>query len=123
MKQEREPVRVCTGGLSILPDMTFTVTYRNHGGSRVEECFDAENRDALFKLLESKGIKPIRIVEGVVTRSKRQAIGRPRMPYLAVIILGAIALVAWWAMSHNDKTPPMTAEKPLSSKPEAATSA
>ena len=108
-------------GFQFLPDMAFTVTYRNHDGSRVEEYFDAENRDALFKLLESKGIKPIRIVDGVVPKSKRQGIGRPRMLYIAVIILGAIALVAWWAMSHNDKTPPTIVEKPQPSKPKPET--
>ena len=108
-------------GFQFLPDMAFTVTYRNHDGSRVEEYFDAESRDALFKLLESKGIKPIRIVDGAVPKSKRQGIGRPRMLYIAVIILGAIALVAWWAMSHNDKTPPRIVEKPQPSKPKPET--
>lgn len=101
--------------------MTFTVTYRNNDGSRAEECFDAESRDALFKLLESKGIKPIRIFDGEVPKARRRVIARPRMLYIAVIILGAIALVAWWVMSHNDKTLPTMVEKPQPSNPKPET--
>lgn len=108
-------------GFQFIPDMTFTVTYRNHDGSRAEECFDAESRDALFKLLESKGIKPIRIFDGEVPKARRRVIARPRMLYIAVIILGAIAGVSWWAMSSKGKAPPPAVEKPQSSKPEAAT--
>ena len=70
-------------GFQFIPDMTFTVTYRNHDGSRAEECFDAESRDALFKLLESKGIKPIRIFDGEVPKARRRVIARPRMLYIA----------------------------------------
>lgn len=108
-------------GFQFLPNMTFSVTYRNHDGNRVEECFDAESRDALFKLLENKGIKPIRIVDGVVPKSKRRARARPRMLYIALIVLGVIAGVAWWAMSHSDKTPSTTIEKPQPLKPKGET--
>lgn len=43
--------------------MNWNVTYRNKDGHRVTDVFEADSRNALFKILSSKGISVIRIEE------------------------------------------------------------
>lgn len=104
-------------GFQCIPDMTFTVTYRNDDGSRVEEWFDAENKEALFKLLANKGIKPIRIGNGIAPKSKRRVAVHPYALYIAMAVLGVIAVGVWLTSSRNGKPPPRTVEKPRPPKP------
>ena len=44
--------------------MNWSVTYRAKDGKQAVDVFEAESRDALFKVLSSKGIAAIRVAEG-----------------------------------------------------------
>ena len=46
--------------------MKWTVTYRGRSGETETKVYEAESRNALFPLLKSDGITPIRVVEGAV---------------------------------------------------------
>lgn len=97
--------------------MTFTVTHRSQNGGRVEECFEAESRDELFKILSGKGISPIRIYEG---KSQTRQIGNRKTKLsairpvicIAAVILSVAAVGVWWFSSRDDQLVQPTVEKP-----------
>ena len=45
-------------------NMIFTVAYRDGNGERIETVFEAESRNALFRMLAGEGISPISVKEG-----------------------------------------------------------
>lgn len=51
--------------------MTFEVTYRDGDGRRLTEAVEAADRDALFKVLDERGIKAIRVADGGRRRTGR----------------------------------------------------
>ena len=66
--------------------MKWRVTYRGKDGRQRDEAFEAENRMALFKLLDVKGIRAMRIAEDC---GKRKA----SMPRFSLKALATSALV------------------------------
>lgn len=92
--------------------MTFTVTYRNKDGLRTDECFEAESRNALFKVLNEKGIQAIRVADGATTKQKKRFISsgsRVKRNFTAWIGIAAVIAIigaAWWYLASNKETPP-----------------
>ena len=91
--------------------MKWRVTYRGRDGRQRDEAFEAESRTALFKLLESKSIRAMRIAED---RGERKA-SMPKIPLkvLAGCALVAVAVggIAYW-LTHKPSTVETEAEKP-----------
>ncbi len=89
--------------------MTYTVTYRDKGGHRIEECFEAANRDALFKMLDTRGISAIRVANGGRVGSRPSRGGnaaRWRYRALPVAVVALIAGVAvWWMVGREESVP------------------
>ena len=102
--------------------MNWDVTYRGKGGDRVVERVEAAGRDALFRSLEARGIKPIRIEEAKGGRApakpSRAARGasRPSRPAIAACAAVAAAAIAggvwWWMSTAREETPPPVQEPP-----------
>lgn len=72
--------------------MNWRVTHRNKDGSQTASVFEAESRDALFKLLASKGINAIRVEEanGAAGSSDSQR----RMSSKWIVLIGAAIIIA-----------------------------
>lgn len=91
--------------------MKWRVTYRGRDGRQRDEAFEAESRTALFKLLESKSIRAMRIAED---RGERKA-SMPKIPLkvLAGCALVAVAVggIAYW-LTHKPSTVETEAKKP-----------
>lgn len=91
--------------------MKWRVTYRGMDGRQRDEAFEAESRTALFKLLESKGIRAMRIEEDCGERKASM----PRIPLkgLAACALVAVAVggIAYW-LTHKPSTTEAEAKKP-----------
>ena len=58
--------------------MNWSVTYRDKDGGQSVDVFEAESREALFKLLADKGIQAIRIQEGQMRTKRPARASRPR---------------------------------------------
>ena len=91
--------------------MKWRVTYRGKDGRQRDEAFEAESRTALFKLLESKGIRAMRIAED---RGERKA-SMPKIPLkaLAACALVAVAVggITYW-LTHKPSMVETEAKKP-----------
>ena len=68
--------------------MTFSVTYRDQDSAIQQECFDAESREALFRVLEDKGIRAIH-VEGITGKHKSKGAKISIRPF----VWGALGLI------------------------------
>lgn len=110
--------------------MTFAVTYRGRNGDRVVERFEAESREAVFKLVTGKGITPIKVEEakcgrsGVKTSHSFGGMTRSSRPTVAVAValFAAVLGGVWWWMSTREKTSVPTPEPPpkrVAPKPKA----
>ena len=97
--------------------MNWRVIYRTDNGRQKEEVFEAEDRTALFNVLSTKGIKPVRVlVTNSVAVKKRVAWIRHRRTIWAVAGVGAVVLLAalWFALSTGRRSnPPDSPKKPL----------
>ena len=67
--------------------MKWTVTYRGKSGKTETKVFEAESRNALFPLLKSDGIIPIRVVEGAVKCDSST-------PKWVLLLIGLVVIVA-----------------------------
>ena len=67
--------------------MKWTVTYRGKSGKTETKVFEAESRNALFSLLKSDGIIPIRVVEGTVKCDSST-------PKWVLLLIGLVVIVA-----------------------------
>jgi len=82
-----------SGGLSIFKGkMNWSVTYRAKGGEQAVDVFEADSREALFKLLADKGIAAIRVQEGQV-QTKRQAGARLPRPSTRAVAWACVGLL------------------------------
>lgn len=75
--------------------MTFTVTYRDKSGLRVQEAFEAESRSELFAQLKERKINALRIDSGKpkVTRSSTVAISPKFLKLIAALLAVAVCAV------------------------------
>ena len=75
--------------------MTFTVTYRDKSGQRVQEAFEAESRSELFAQLKERKINALRIDSGKpkVTRSSTVAISPKFLKLIAALLAVAVCAV------------------------------
>ena len=86
--------------------MNWTVTYRAKDGKKTQDVFEAESRDALFKLLAAKGISAIRIEEATSGRMsakphKKTQGAKPSRRIVVWAVLGvAVALGAFLAAKY-----------------------
>ena len=98
--------------------MTFEVTYRDRGGRRLTEAVEAADRDALFKVLDERGIKAIHVTEGVSRRTRRVALSgetAARWGRGALLIAAGVALVGgigiWWGVGRGGSNASPDAQK------------
>lgn len=110
--------------------MTFEVTYRDRGGRRLTETVEADSRDALFKVLDERGIRAIRVTEGGSGQAGRVATlgakaarwGRRALPIAGVAAFAVgIGIGVWWgiwrggtnaaSVAQNGDTPAKTERK------------
>lgn len=75
--------------------MTFTVTYRDKSGQRVQEAFEAESRADLFAQLKERKINALRVDSGKpkVTRSSTVAISPKFLKLIAALLVVAVCAV------------------------------
>lgn len=107
--------------------MKWRVTYRDKSARQVNDVFEADCRDTLFKLLQSKGINAIRIAEDDGTKRHSNTRGKPavglRIAMLGVVCIAiVVAGVVWFANGKSDKgepshSKPRKAKSILVSKP------
>ena len=76
--------------------MTFTVTYRNKNGQKVQEAFEAESRSQLFEQLRARKINALKVDNGnTVTRtSAAKTISSKTKALIATIFVIAVGVVA-----------------------------
>lgn len=86
--------------------MNWTVTYRAKDGEKVQEVFEAESREALFKQLAAKGISAIHIEETTSGRRLAKPRKKPQgvNPSRRIVVWGilgvAVALGAFFAAKY-----------------------
>ena len=94
--------------------MTWLVTFRGKDGGQRREAFDADNREALFKVLAEKGISAIRIEEAKAGRSHHVSKGRGKSKAIPtrLIVWGGVGVLvvagAFFAAKYtlkNDSEP------------------
>lgn len=94
--------------------MKWRVTYRGKDGRQRDEAFEAESRTALFKLLESKGIRAKRIEED---RGERKA-PMSKIPLKALaacaLIVVTIGGITYW-LTQKSSTAVTEVKKPTRS--------
>lgn len=85
--------------------MTFEVTYRDRGGRRLTEAVAAADRNALFRDLDARGIRAIRVTEGGSRHAGRAAqsgvnVARWGHHALPIVFVAAFAgsIGVWWGM-------------------------
>lgn len=72
--------------------MNWRVTHRDKDGRQTASVFEAESRDALFRLLAAKGINAIRVEE---TNGKTGSTGgQCRMSSKLIVLIGAAIIIA-----------------------------
>ncbi len=100
--------------------MTFEVTYRDRGGRRLTEAVEAADRNALFKVLDERGIRAIHVTEGVSRRTRRISLsgataarwGRRVLLIAAVVALvGGIGIGVWWGVGRGGSNASPDAKK------------
>ena len=77
---------------NFLSKMNWSVTYRAKDGSQAVDVFEAESREALFKMLADKGISAIRVQEGQM-RQKRPSRANRSRPFPRAVAWGCVGLV------------------------------
>lgn len=99
--------------------MTFTVTYRDKTGQSTSECFDAEDRSELFKVLKERGINAIRIEEGAkkVSRSSSGSSSSALKKLLAALVLVAVCGAMVVIFLPSDEPAPVEEKKPVKKTP------
>ncbi len=86
--------------------MNWKVTYRGRDGKPAEAFVEAENREALFRELDTKGIRPIR-TEAVNGQKCRERAGkRPLVLGLVgvAVVIGAVVAVKSLSLSDGERT-------------------
>ncbi len=87
--------------------MTFSITYRDKDSTVQQECFDAESREALFRMLANKGIRAIR-VEAMTGKRKPKAVKIPLRPFvwgtlgLIVVLVSLFVVKSLQSGNGND---------------------
>lgn len=81
--------------------MTFTVTYRNKNGQKVQEAFEADSRSQLFEQLRMRKINALKVDNGnTVTRTSAAKTLSPKTKALIaaifVIAVGVVALYLFY---------------------------
>lgn len=81
--------------------MTFTVTYRNKNGQKVQEAFEADSRSQLFEQLRMRKINALKVDNGnAVTRTSAAKTLSPKTKALIaaifVIAVGVVALYLFY---------------------------
>lgn len=100
----------------------YLVTYRAKDGRQVQECFAADNRSELFKVLKERGVSATRIEEtsGKIKRTgqdKRQASSLFRYSVAAVLVAG-LSIGLFWAIANgNSDKKPTTTKQPAKQEP------
>jgi len=109
--------------------MNWSVTYRGKDGKPAIDVFEAESREALFKVLVDRGISAIRIEQGTRKRPQAKAAhrGSPKVTrgIIAGLVVVVLALAAWhfFAAKMEDQMPetiraPKKASKIVETTPE-----
>lgn len=82
--------------------MQYTVTYRTRSGELTNEVYEADNRDALFSVLNGKGISAVRVSEGTVKKNKCYNRSFKRTIFaVIVIILFLLGLIIYYLCDHK----------------------
>ena len=96
----------------------FTVTYRDNEGRRVSESFKAEDRAALFRMLQEKEINAMNIAEGVPRRqpSSRRPPSRTvtwmTRISVALAVIGSAVLLTVLLGKKPEQLPPQVKPPP-----------
>lgn len=84
--------------------MNWSVTYRAKDGGQAVDVFEAESREALFKVLASKGVTAIRIEQGSHKRPQTKA-NKPSSGVAGGVVAGVIVIAlgigAWYFLSQR----------------------
>ena len=108
--------------------MNWSVTFRAKDGKQVVEVFEADSREALFKVLADEGISAIRIEQGTRKRPQTKA-AHKRSPkitrgIIAGLVVVGLALAAWHFLSaemeaqkHDTISAPKKASKIVEATP------
>ena len=98
--------------------MNWSVTYRAKNGGQTVDVFEAESREALFKVLSSKGITAIRIAEGRAQQKRpRRTTGNHSVvrvltwACVGVVIVAGGVFVARCLCVENGERPTSTLSK------------
>lgn len=68
---------------------TYTVSYRGKNGERIEEQFEAPDRNSLFKILADRKISAISVKDGAAPKRKKSS--APSKPLPPSVLRGAVA--------------------------------
>ena len=95
--------------------MNWSVTYRAKDGGQTVGVFEAESREALFKVLESKGISAIRIERKNNVKVRRMPVSSKRIiAWMTICIAAALSALFAWKLSDrsgNDTDRPENVRK------------
>lgn len=86
---------------------TYTVSYRGKNGERIEEQFDAPDRNSLFKILADRKISAISVKDGAAPKRKKSSTPSKPLPpsvlrgAFAGVVLVALAVVVWLFVSSD----------------------
>ena len=82
--------------------MLWNVTYRGKDGKSCASCFEADSRNALFKILTEKGISAIRVEEAKKGRiSKASQSSHMNSRVAAWVAIGIAVAVGGWFVAKN----------------------
>ena len=95
--------------------MLWTVSYRNASGEMVSEDFEAETRQALFAVLEGRGIRATR-VEAAPARRATSSRTPVRFVVWAAVVASAAA-VAIFAVTQSTRAPRVPAARRAAGRP------
>ena len=76
---------------------TYTVSYRGKNGERIEEQFEAPDRNSLFKILADRKISAISVKDGAAPKRKKSS--APSKPLPPPVLRGAVAGIAVVALA------------------------
>ena len=102
--------------------MKWRVTYRGRDGRQRDDAFEAESRTALFKLLEAKGIRAMRIAEDCGERKASMPRFSLKALATSALVVVAIGGIAYWLTQKPSTTETETKKPTRPTKIAAATS-
>ena len=83
--------------------MKYTYAYKDSEGKRHEESMEAASRDAVFKALRARGIRPIKVVAADGSKANGEVRGIRRRVVVSIVLIAAavVGVVAYFVGARS----------------------